>query len=165
MIHGHIKMHLDAARNKQAADYFSALQFIIDAYAEDGNEVPDEEIIEEAAELLFAGHETVASSLTSLVALLAQNQSVVSKARTLLTEEGLLKGDLNSDSGCLDLRQIEDIPYVNYIVEETLRIKPPIGGVFKKALTTIECEVGWLIQIYMYSCNSIHIHSYCDYIM
>ena len=133
---------MDNIRANRDGEHFSALKLIIDAPAEDGHQLTDLEIREAAAELLFAGHETVASSLTTMVALLAQNPSVIEKARKLLGEGDLLESDLTSDDESLTLKRIEEVPYISYIIDETLRSQPPVAGAFRQALTTIEYKAG-----------------------
>ena len=147
IIHSHIQQNIDKLRSTQDEHNFSALKLIVDAPAEDGHFPTDQEIREAAAELLTAGHETLASSLTSMVALLGQNPKVVQKARVLLRNAGLLDEGLD-DSNILTLSQIEGVQCINNIIEETFRKLSPVGGFFRKVLSTIELEASILHILY-----------------
>lgn len=91
-----------------------------------------------ALELLFAGHETTSSAASTLILNIARNPEVLFK----ITEELSLNGLLDSRNSSLDLGRINKLKYVRNVVKEALRISPPIGGGYRKALQTFEIEVG-----------------------
>jgi cytochrome P450 len=86
-------------------------------------------------ELLFAGHETTASAACTLLMQLAKHPEVAEKIRDELCKNGI------SESGPINYDTINGLTYVNNVVKEILRISPPIGGGFRKALKTFELDV------------------------
>ncbi|KAL0179964.1 hypothetical protein M9458_025406 [Cirrhinus mrigala] len=81
---------------------------------------------EAATELLFGGHETTASTATSLVMFLGLNSEVVHKVREEVQEK------------TLSMELLEQLKYTGCVIKETLRINPPVPGGFRVALKTFE---------------------------
>lgn len=102
------------------------------------NNLPLSEVKNLGLELLFAGHGTTSSATCSLVYALSKHRSVVTKLRNELEELGLLD---RSEELEIDFHQINQLKYLNYAVKEVLRLSPPVGGGFKKALKTFEINV------------------------
>ena len=99
-----------------------------------------EEAKDVALELMFAGHETTSSAASTLVLNIARNPDVLFK----ITEELATNGLLDDRTCDLDLGRINKLKYVRNVVKEALRISPPIGGGYRKALETFEVEVSVL---------------------
>jgi cytochrome P450 len=78
--------------------------------------------------LLFAGHETLTSAITSLCLLLAQYPEVLAKARA---EQEQLAGPLN-------LEQLKQMSYLEQVLKEVLRLIPPVGGGFRSVIRACE---------------------------
>lgn len=97
-----------------------------------------EEAKDVALELMFAGHETTSSAASTLILNIARNPEVLFK----ITEELASNGLLDDRGSLLDLGRINKLKYVRNVVKEALRISPPIGGGYRKALHTFEIEVG-----------------------
>ncbi|KAA8581159.1 hypothetical protein FQN60_002740 [Etheostoma spectabile] len=91
-------------------------------------------IKESATELLFGGHETTASTATSLVMFLGLNPEVVDRLRQELMEKEEQGMDLHS----LNIESLEQLKYTGCVIKETLRINPPVPGGFRVALKTFE---------------------------
>lgn len=118
-------------------DFTDALDLIMNT--EDGEErMSRREVKESALELLFAGHETTASAACSMILHLAKNPDVVENVTHELAAHGLLRQDALS----LDLVVLNKLTYTSNVVKEVLRILPPVGAGFRKALKTFEIEVG-----------------------
>ena len=100
----------------------------------------EEEIFEGILDLLFAGHETIASTTTNCVMLLGQNKHAVQKVRDELEEHGLLSRD-NENLNDITFQSINELKYVNHVVKEVLRLCPPAGAGFRKALKSFELGV------------------------
>lgn len=113
-----------------------------------------EEAKDVALELMFAGHETTSSAASTLILNIARNPEVLFK----ITEELASNGLLDDRGSVLDLGRINKLKYVRNVVKEALRISPPIGGGYRKALHTFEIEGyqiprGWSI---VYSIRDSH---------
>ncbi|XP_035672701.1 cytochrome P450 26B1-like [Branchiostoma floridae] len=129
------------------------LSFIISSAKEEGKAVDQQQLLDTAVELLFAGHETTSSAATSLIMHLALQPQVVQKVQEDLEKHGLLQPDQP-----LSLEQVGRLTYVGQVVKEVLRISPPIGGGFRKALKTFaiggfQVPEGWAV---MYSIRDTH---------
>lgn len=55
--------------------------------------------------------------------------------------EELRQHNMYDDAGGLTLEQIGQLKYVSNVVKEVVRIAPPVGGGFRKALKTFELDV------------------------
>jgi cytochrome P450 family 110 len=75
--------------------------------------------------LLFAGHETTASALTWLFYWVHYLPEIEEK----------LRFELNSIEENPDYKAINDLPYLNAVISETLRIYPIAAGTFARTLT------------------------------
>ncbi|XP_078669248.1 cytochrome P450 26B1-like isoform X1 [Branchiostoma floridae x Branchiostoma belcheri] len=118
-----------------------------------GHHLSSQEIQDTAVELLFAGHETTSSAATSLIMHLALQPQVVQKVQEELEKHGLLQPDQP-----LSLEQVGRLTYVGQVVKEVLRLSPPIGGGFRRALKTFELDgfqipEGWTVT---YSIRDTH---------
>lgn len=107
------------ARQEQPGN--DALGLLLQSRDEDGNSLSLEEIKVQALLMLFAGHETTTSMLTSLCMALAQHPQVLALARQ---EQQELTGNL-----CLE--QLQQMPYLERVLKEVERLYPPVGGGFR----------------------------------
>lgn len=127
-----------------------ALSVLIGATDERGEALSQETIVDMILTLLFAGHETSSSGLSSFCMLVAQYPEVLEKLRA--EQRGItLEGPLTAE-------HIKRMPYLDQVIKEVLRFMPPVGGGFRKATT--ECEVGgyripagWTV---LYGINATH---------
>lgn len=92
---------------------------------EDGREMSREQVRDEVMTLLLAGHETTALALTYTFFLLAQHPDV---ERRLLDE---LDETLGGDPPTVE--QVRDLPYLETVVEESMRLYPPVPGIVREA--------------------------------
>lgn len=79
----------------------------------------DEDLVNQLMTFLAAGHETTASALTWCVYLLCNNPEAQRKLRLELRKELDLKGEV-------DAAQLGRLPYLNAVLNETMRIFPPV---------------------------------------
>ena len=122
------------------------LSLLILAKDERGKGMTNEELHDELITLLFAGHETTASALSWVLYWIHYDLEVQVKLRSELS----LLGE-NAD-----YREINNLPYLNAVILETLRIYPVASGAFAriptKSLSILEYELNrddWLsISIY-----------------
>ncbi|XP_074519265.1 cytochrome P450 26A1 [Halichoeres trimaculatus] len=134
----HSKIEENIKKKLQESDKESkhrdALQQLIDNNRKNGEPISLQAMKESATELLFGGHETTASTATSLVMFLGLNPEVVDKLRQELMEKEEQGMDLHS----LSIESLEQLKYTGCVIKETLRINPPVPGGFRVALKTFE---------------------------
>jgi retinoid hydroxylase len=111
------------ADGKTHCDVLASLLTVRD---ESGNALTREVIRDELTTLLFAGHETTVNVMTNAVILLAKNASVAARGR-----QEVEKLPLDEP---LTIETLRQIPYIQRIIQETMRVLPPVGGVFRQAL-------------------------------
>jgi cytochrome P450 len=115
-------------RHQEPNNHQDALGLLLDAKDEDGNSLSIEELKDQILTLLFAGHETLTSALSSLCLLLAQNPKVLAAARR--EQEHI------SCTGALTSEHLKQMIYLDEILKEVLRIIPPVGGGFRSVIQT-----------------------------
>ena len=101
------------------------LSLLLLAKDENGVGMSDEELHDELITLLFAGHETTASALAWLFYWIHYLPEIKEK----------LLFELNSLGEKPDERAINNLPYLNAVILETLRIYPIAAGTFARILT------------------------------
>lgn len=140
----HILEYIDRAidqRRKQPAN--DALSMLIEARDEHGNGLSQHEITVQALLLLFAGHETSTSMITSMCLELARHPDVLARARA---EQTAL-----AQQGAISLEQLQQMPYLDQVLSETERLHPPVAGGFRGVVKSFEYEgytipAGWRLQ-------------------
>ncbi|CAK6966757.1 hypothetical protein FSCOSCO3_A024182 [Scomber scombrus] len=134
----HSKIEENIKKKVQESDKESkhrdALQQLIDSSKNNGEPFSMQAIKESATELLFGGHETTASTSTSLIMFLGLNPEVVDRLRQELME----KEEQGMDIQNLNIESLEQLKYTSCVIKETLRINPPVPGGFRVALKTFE---------------------------
>ncbi len=126
-----------------------ALELLLTAKDDDGNSLTIEELKDQVLLLLFAGHETLTSALTSFCLLIAQNPDIRAKAEA---EQNSLPDKT------LTLETLKQMTYLEQILKEVLRLVPPVGGGFRQVLQTCEFDgyqipAGWMV---LYQINRTH---------
>jgi cytochrome P450 len=94
------------------------LSLLLEASDEDGSRLSDQEVRDQLMTLMFAGHDTSTSTVTFLLYELARNPG----ARELLeTEVDSVLGD-----GAPEAERLHrELPYLESVMDETLRLYPP----------------------------------------
>lgn len=123
LIYAEIKERRDAIANNQS-QYRDILSLLLMAKDETGEGMSDEELHDELITLLFAGHETTASALAWLLYWIHYLPEVYRK----------LHQELDSLGENFDYKMIDDLPYLNATICETLRIYPIATGTFARVL-------------------------------
>ncbi|XP_067657896.1 cytochrome P450 26B1-like [Haliotis asinina] len=103
------------------------------------------ELKEVVMELLFTGHVTSGSAACSLLFFLGKNKEVLDH----IVDE-LRQHNIDGDEGKITLEEIGKLKYVSNVVKEVIRIAPPVGGGFRKALKTFvldgyQIPKGWTV--------------------
>jgi cytochrome P450 len=98
---------------------------------EDGNRFSDQDIIDHMNFMMMAAHDTITSSVSSLVWLLAKNPDWQDRLRQEISGLGLGDGDVSYD-------MLSQMPLVEMAFKEALRINPPVPQVPRRALRDFE---------------------------
>jgi cytochrome P450 len=107
-----------AQRRKGGGAHRDVLSRLVQANDDDGTGLTDDELIGETSFLFMAGHATTASALTWTLFLLYAVPSVL---RELLDEiDGTLHG------GTPDVGQLAELPLLDRVIKESLRLLPPV---------------------------------------
>jgi cytochrome P450 len=122
---------IDRKRSSAAIGHADVLSSLILATNDDGRPaMTEDELVGHVGSLFGAAHETTASALTWTVFLLAQHPSVASD----LVDE--LDGRLNGDPPSSD--QLSDLPFLDHVVNESLRVIPPVPVTWRIAAEQVE---------------------------
>lgn len=119
-------------RRKNPTREYDILNAMLEARDETGQSLSTETIVDDLQLLLFAGHDTTVSVITNMMMLLAQHPHVLTRAREELAAF--------SDDELCNLEKLKELPYLDAIIMETMRMIPPVGGVFRQ--TTVDTEYG-----------------------
>ena len=148
---------LSNSQSAEASDLpTDVLTLLLQTEDEGGNRLSEAEIKVQTLLMLFAGHETTTSMLTSLVMALAQHPEVLAKARA--EQQAVMAG-----SAELTLAQIQQMPYLDQVLKETERQYPPVGGGFRKVVKSFDFNgyhvpAGWLA---LYRIDAAHRDEEC----
>ncbi|PSB27413.1 cytochrome P450 [Chlorogloea sp. CCALA 695] len=115
-------------RQRKLNESEDALSILLQARDEKGNSLSLEEVKDQVLMLLFAGHETLTSGLASFCLLLAQHPDILRRCRT---EQQKFEKTKESTSEAL-----KQMPYLDQVLREVLRVIPPVGGGFRKVIRT-----------------------------
>ncbi|MCA9881859.1 MAG: cytochrome P450 [Anaerolineae bacterium] len=123
--------YIDAAiDNRRANPTHDALSLLVQTRDEDGQALTNEELQAQTLLMLFAGHETSASMLTSLAMALYQNPHVLEKARA---EQAMLNiGER------MTMDHLRQMPYLDMVLKEVERMYPPVPAGFRGVVETFE---------------------------
>ena len=105
-----------------------ALSILIEAKDEEGKRLSLDELKNQVLTLWFAGHSTLTSALVSFGFLMAKHPEVLSRVRK----------EQNQLSEPLTKEQLSQMPYLEQVIQEVLRLNPPVAGSFRKVLA--ECD-------------------------
>ena len=110
----------EIGRRRAAPDHArrDVLSLLIEARDEDGSGLSDEEIRDQLMTLMFAGHDTSTSTVSFLFYELARNPEALVRLRDELDE--VLGGKPPSPA-----QLAGDLPYLDMVVDEVLRLSPP----------------------------------------
>ena len=96
-----------------------------------------------AIELMFAGYFTSASAITSCIRMLSLHDDVYKMCEEELAEFGFLNSDMSLpvDPTEIDRNTIGKMKFLDKVVKETLRIRPPVLGAYRRAIKTFQVGV------------------------
>jgi len=116
---------VDDHRNEGKTDGDIVDRLIAARNEEDGSSMTNEQMRDEIITLMLAGHETSATALTWTFYLLSQNPEVENSLREELLST--LKGS------SADAKDLAELPYLKQVVQESMRIYPPVWGIARKS--------------------------------
>ena len=127
-----------------------ALSMMLAARDESGAPMNHADLINQSLLLLFAGHETTTSMITSLLLELARNPEILARARAEQQELAA--------TGPVSLEQLRQMPYLEQVLREIERVHPPVPSAFRGVVKPVELggytiPVGWRV---LYSILSTH---------
>jgi cytochrome P450 len=106
-------------RSADTSDYYDFLSIYLSATDKSGNTFSDDELLDELMTLIVAGYETSAGTLNWAWYLLARNaeceKNLLDEARELIPE-----------AACVDADTVTEMMYGQQVLEETLRLYPPV---------------------------------------
>jgi cytochrome P450 len=94
------------------------LSLLIEARDEDGSRLSDEEIRDQLMTLMFAGHDTSTSTVSFLLYELSRHPDALAKLRAELSD--VLAGEPPTPA-----QLAGELPYLDMVVDEVLRLYPP----------------------------------------
>lgn len=113
------RLKMSNVERNQYSDILS--QMIMDDSDKISIKMEKNHLRDEIIGLIFAGHDTTASTLSWIFYLLAENTEIQAKAREEIIEN--FGSDLHNFPASLS--ELEKLKYINAIIKETLRLYPP----------------------------------------
>jgi cytochrome P450 len=140
------RMISDIVRDREALpaqppDLLGAILTIRD---EAGRPPTHDQVVDEVHNQLFAGHDTTVTVMTNLMIALAQRPEVLARARAEVD-------GLDSAAG-LDLDRLARLPYLNAVLDESMRAVTPVIGSFRimrrdAAYGGYRIPAGWVVRL------------------
>ncbi|MGF1458400.1 MAG: cytochrome P450 [Leptolyngbyaceae cyanobacterium] len=139
------------ARQQSATSGTDALSLLIEVRDDEGQGLSLAELKDQILLLLFAGHETLTSAIASYCLLVAQHPTVWAQLRA---EQAAFA------QAPLTLETIKQMTYLDQVLQEVLRLIPPVGGGFRTVRQTCELAgyqvpAGWTV---LYEINQTHLN-------
>ncbi|MBZ0280771.1 MAG: cytochrome P450 [Anaerolineae bacterium] len=117
-------------RRKVTEDRGDLLSMLLNSVDEAGQGMTDQQIRDEIVTLFLAGHETTANALSWTWYLLAQHPAVEQKLHNEL--DSVLHGRPPT------LADLKSLPYTEQVLQEAMRLYPPVWNMSRQALTDVE---------------------------
>ena len=120
-------------RRESGEDPGDLLSMLMSARDEDdGTGMSDQQLRDEIATLMLAGHETTANALSWTWMLLSQNPEAAAKLHAELDQ--VLSGNPPTDA------DIAQLPYASAVIKESMRLYPPVSLIGREAVEDVEIE-------------------------
>ena len=121
---------IDSYQAQKEAGEASVIGGLLEARDEDGNPLSRDAIRNEAAVIFMAGHETTANTLAWTWYLLSQSPRVAKRLRSEINDT---LGDRTPD-----FKDVANLPYSRAVIEEALRLYPPVPILAREAMDDTE---------------------------
>ena len=112
--------------NRYPADYLSMLMQVEDKITRE--RMTDKEVVDEVMTLIVAAHETTAATLNWVWYFISKNKDIATKVNS---EIGLVSDQPPS------IDQLQKMPYIRHVIDEALRIYPPVWLISREALKDV----------------------------
>ena len=120
----HLLAFIDRAIQERRHDNrHDALSLLVHTRDENGEGMTNEELQAQTLLMLFAGHETSASMLTSLIRVLAERPDILQKLRDEQASLGL--------GETLTMQDVARMTYAEQVLKEVERLHPPVPAGFR----------------------------------
>lgn len=139
-------------RRAQANTHHDLLTMLLNARDEKGHMMSDRQIRDEVITIFSAGHETTTNLLSWTLYLLARHPDILQKLRT---ELNLLQGRTAT------AEELPQLDYTRAVLNEAMRIRPPVGIMMRKVLKDTEVD-GYALKsgsLAIFSIYNIHHHA------
>lgn len=120
--------------DEEEDDQSDMMRALMDSEYRDGRKMTDREVACLMIALLMAGQHTSSTTGTWCLSYLATHPEV---RKELLEEQKAVLGD---NLGALDYDALKSMTLLDKCIRETLRLKPPIIAIMRKAMATVEYE-------------------------
>jgi cytochrome P450 len=129
LVRGRIQAMIDE-RRANLTDQGDLLSVLLLAQDEEGRGMSDRQVLDEAATIFLAGHETTAHALTWSFYLLTRHPEIY--ARMLAELDAVLGERIPT------YNDLTHLPYTLQVLKEALRLYPPSSIIFRRALRATE---------------------------
>lgn len=118
------------ARRASGEDHGDLLSMLLLATDEEGEGLTDREVRDQAMTIFFAGHETTAHAMTWMWYLLSRHPAVTAR----------LVADIDRVTGGqeMTLAHLRELPYLEQVVKESMRILPSVWVFMKEPVEDVE---------------------------
>ncbi|KAI0701721.1 cytochrome P450 [Earliella scabrosa] len=111
--------------------------------ASEEDKLPDDELIGQVSTMILAGMDTTANSLARVLELLADHPDVQERLRDEITHA--IEAD--GVGGTLDFDTLMELPYMDAVCRETLRVSPGVASLFRDAMKDTVLPLSTPIQL------------------
>jgi len=115
------------SNNRYPVDYLSMLMQMEDKNTHE--RMTEKEVVDEVMTLIVAAHETTAATINWIWYFLSKNGDALRKVR----EDSC--GVTNNPP---EIDDLQNMPYIRYVIDEALRLYPPVWLISREALTDIK---------------------------
>ncbi|KAH9314492.1 hypothetical protein KI387_023119, partial [Taxus chinensis] len=152
LLSGLIKTRRSDLRSGMASSNQDLLSVFLTFKDERGNPLTDKEILDNFSLLLHASYDTTVSPMTVIFKLLSSSPECYEK---VIQEQLAILGN-KKEGEEISWKDLKDMKYTWQVIQETVRMFPPVFGTFREAITDIHYDgytipKGWRILWTTYS--------------